>query len=96
MGFELRGHTILSDGEFVALTRSLEPDAQAPPALVAWHSGEYLSPQTLQTMLETLSVLVVDDRGHELLSLAARRLNLAVGRDEFDLDELPAADPGEL
>jgi hypothetical protein len=47
-------------------------------------------------MLETLSVLVVDDRGHELLSLAARRLNLAVGRDEFDLDELPAADPGEL
>lgn len=93
MGFELRGHTILSYGEFVALTRSLEPDAQA---LIAWHSGEYLSPQTLQTMLETLSVLVVDDRGHELLSLAARRLNLAVGRDEFDLDELPAADPGEL
>ncbi len=96
MGFELRGYTILSYGEYVELTRSMRPDAQAPPALVAWFAGERLSPETLQLALEGSAVHVVDDRGHELLSIAARRLRQALGRDEFDFDPLPPAEPGEL
>jgi hypothetical protein len=74
----------------------MAPDSEAPPVLVAWFHGERLSPQTVQTALERCAVQVVDDRGHGLLSLAARRLQRALGRDEFCFDPLPPAEPGEL
>jgi hypothetical protein len=96
VGFELRGYTILSYGEHMELIRSMHPNAQVPSALVAWFAGEQLSPQTLQTALERSAVHVADDRGHEILSLAARRLREALGRGEFDFDPLPPPEPGEL
>lgn len=92
----MRGHTILSYGEYIELTRSMRPDTEVPPALVAWFAGERLSPDTLQLALEAAAVHVADDRGHELLSTAARRMRQALGRDEFDLDPLRPAEPGEL
>ncbi len=96
MGYELRGHQILSPGEYHQLARAMNQDAEAPTELVAWVSGERLSPQTLQRGFERAAVHVVDERGHELLSLAVRRINLALGRDEIDIDPLPPALPGEL
>jgi hypothetical protein len=96
MAFELRGHPILSLGEFVELMHAMRRGAEAPPAIVAWFGGERLSPRTLQLALDKCAVYVEDDRGHELLSLAARRMNLALGRDEISFEEMPAAEPGEL
>ncbi|GAC1326075.1 MAG: hypothetical protein NVSMB25_25170 [Thermoleophilaceae bacterium] len=43
MGFDVRGHDILSYGEFVELTKNLRPDAEVP-VLTAWFAGERLSP----------------------------------------------------
>ena len=96
MGYELRGHQILTHGEYQQLARAMDQDSDAPPELVAWVSGEVLSPQTLQRGFERAAVHVVDDRGHELLSLAVRRINVALGRNELDFNPLPPALPGEL
>lgn len=96
MGFDLRGYTILSYGEYFALVRAMHADAEVPPALVAWYAGERLSPQTLQTTLERCALQVADDRGHEILQLAARRLQGALGRDDYNFDPLPPAEAGEL
>lgn len=96
MGFDLRGHTVLSYGEFIELTKCMVPDADMPAEMVAWFAGERLSPRTLQTGLERCAPLVINDRGHELLSFAARRLGDAIGRGEWDFGPWPPALPGEL
>jgi hypothetical protein len=96
VGLELRGHTILSQGEFIELSRSMRQDAETPAAIVAWWGGERLSPRTLQDAFHRCAPLVKVERGHELLALALRRINEALGRPGFCFDELPPAEPGEM
>lgn len=46
MSFDVRGHSILSYGELMELTRAMPPEAPAP-VFAAWFAGEQISPQTL-------------------------------------------------
>jgi hypothetical protein len=96
VGLELRGHTILSQGEFIELSRAMRQGAETPAAIVAWWAGECLSPRTLEDAFHSCAPLVEVERGHELLALALRRMNDALGRPEFCFDELPPAEPGEI
>ncbi len=95
MAFELRGHDVLSYGEYMRLVECMAPDAPMPQPLVAWFAGERVAPRSLSLGLQKAAVYVVDDEGHEILSRAARRMDAALGREEFCFDEMPPAEPGE-
>ena len=94
MAFDIRGHDILSYGEFVELTKNLRPGAEAP-VLAAWFAGERISPATLYYGLVKASLVAENDRAHELISVAVRRLTDAFDVEPFS-EDFPPPEEGEL
>lgn len=73
MALTVRNVDILTQGEFVALARSMKEGELAGVFTDLW-AGDPVSPRTLCRALEKASLQVADEHGHEIIALAMRRL----------------------
>jgi len=96
MALEVRGHPILSHGEFSELMKEIGD--HEVPVFAAWFMGERVAPRTLWRALEEATLQVRSDRGHELISVAAGRLAEAfdIGMFEPMATKLPPSEPDEI
>lgn len=75
MGLTVRGRDILSDGEFIALTRDLEPDFTGSGILQAWWAGHDPGPEGAHVALDLEArVAARSDEGVRLIERGLRRL----------------------
>jgi hypothetical protein len=80
MGFDIRGITIYSLGEWHALARSYtDQSAPAPAVLTAWSMGELVEPLEIAQALDFDARFTpgASERTHELIDLGLRRITEA-------------------
>jgi hypothetical protein len=80
MGFDIRGITIYSLGEWHALARSYtDQSAPAPAVLTAWSMGELVDPLEIARALDFDARFTpgATERTHELIDLGLRRITEA-------------------